>query len=307
MTPAILGSNAHLFPIRPALRYTQRFTRYGNGDKQFAAPNPAYGALITYYLKEKQDEKTPVKIQVLGEGGKVIQDLQKPANEKGLNRVAWDLRYSGPEQRRPPSEEETAFGGGPRGPQVLPGNYTVRLTVGEKTYEQQVEVRLDPTITVSPADLRAQLDLLTTIQGLQNSANSVLRYLDSVREQLKHTETTVKSLNKEPDKELSKALTDYQKQIDDITRRLGRASEQTLGLPGGARVTDKLGALFGDIDSFNGAPTVGQREYFKELEPEFRARMTETNKFISETIPQWNDKLRSWNAPTLTTRKPVEF
>ncbi|MCU1265664.1 MAG: hypothetical protein JWM21_1982 [Acidobacteria bacterium] len=306
MTPAILSSNAHLFPIRPALRYTQRFTRYGNGDKQFAAPNPSYGALITYYLKEKQDDKTPVKIQILGEGG-VIQELQKPANEKGLNRVAWDLRYSGPEQRRPPGEEETAFGGGPRGPQVLPGNYTVRLTVGDKTLEQQVEVKLDPTITVSPADLRAQLDLLTTIQGLQNSANTALRYLDSVKEQLKHTETTVKGLSKEPDKELLKALTDYQKQIDDMTRRLGRASEQTLGLPGGARVTDKLGGLFGDIDGYNGAPTVGQREYFKELEPEFRARMTETNKFISETVPQWNDKLRLWNAPTLTTRKPVEF
>jgi hypothetical protein len=35
--------------------------------------------------------------------------------------------------------------------------------------------------------------------------------------------------------------------------------------------------------------------------------MNELNKFISETIPQWNEKLRSWNAPTLTTRKPVEF
>lgn len=307
MTPAILGSNAHLFPIRPALRYTQRFTRYGNGDKQFAAPNPSYGALITYYLKDKQNDKSPVKIQILGEGGKVIQDLQKPANEKGLNRVAWDLRYSGPEQRRPPSEEETAFGGGPRGPQVLPGTYTVRLTVSDKTYEQQVVVRLDPTISVPVEDLRAQLDLLVKIQGLQNTANTALRYLDSVKEQLKHAETTVKGLNKEPDKELLKALTDYQKQVDDITRSLGRASEPALGLPGGSRVTDKLGGLFGDIDSFNGAPTVGQRDYFKELEPEFRARMTETNKFISETIPQWNEKLRSWNAPTLTARKPVEF
>jgi hypothetical protein len=35
--------------------------------------------------------------------------------------------------------------------------------------------------------------------------------------------------------------------------------------------------------------------------------MSELNKFISDTIPPWNDKLRSWNAPTLTTRKPIEF
>ncbi|MDQ2855812.1 MAG: hypothetical protein M3R68_05750, partial [Acidobacteriota bacterium] len=160
---------------------------------------------------------------------------------------------------------------------------------------------------IPPADLHAQLDLLTNIMSMQNSANTVLRYLDSVKEQLKHIETTVKGLNKEPEKDLMTALTDYQKQIDDISRRLGRASEQGLGLAGGSRVTDKLGGLFGAVDGFNGAPNAAQSQYFKELEPEFRARMTETNKFISETIPQWNDKLRSWNAPTLTTRKPVEF
>ncbi|HSE16213.1 MAG TPA: hypothetical protein VLB46_04125 [Pyrinomonadaceae bacterium] len=26
-----------------------------------------------------------------------------------------------------------------------------------------------------------------------------------------------------------------------------------------------------------------------------------------DTLPQWNEKLRAWNAPTLTTRKPIEF
>jgi hypothetical protein len=88
---------------------------------------------------------------------------------------------------------------------------------------------------------------------------------------------------------------------------MARSPEPSLGLPGGSRVLEKLGGLFGTIDNFNGAPTSGQREYFRELEPEFRDRMNELNKFISDTIPQWNEKLRSWNAPTLTTRKPVEF
>jgi len=307
LTNTVLNSDVTVFPIRRAIRFTSRFTRYGIGEKVFTAPNPSYGALVTYYLKDKPDEKTTFKIQVLGEGGKVIQELQKPAKEKGLNRVAWDLRYSGAEQRRPPTEEETAFGGGPRGPQVLPGTYTVRVTVGEKTYEQPVEVQLDPTLTISPDDLRVQRDFLNGIMQMQNAANTALRYLDSVKDQLKHTETTVKNLNKEPDKDLLKALTDYQKQVDDVSLRLGRPSEQTLGLPGGARVTDRLGGLFGSVDGFNGAPNSAQREYLKELEPEFRARMAEINKFIAEMIPQWNDKLRSWNAPTLTTRKAVEY
>jgi hypothetical protein len=142
---------------------------------------------------------------------------------------------------------------------------------------------------------------------MQNAANTALRYLDSVKDQLKHTETTINGLSKEPDKDLLKALTDYQKQIDEVESRIARSPEPSLGLPGGSRVIDKLGGLFGTVDGFNGAPTPGQREYFKELEPEFRDRMNEINMFIGATIPQWNEKLRSWNAPSLTTRKPVEF
>src|SRR5882672_10762107 len=153
MNSAILSSNAHLFPVRPGLRFASRFTRYGIGDKVFTGPNPSYGALITYYLKTKPDDKTNFKIQILDESGKLVQDIEKPAKEKGLNRVSWNLRYGGAEVRRPPSEEETAFGGPPRGPQVLPGNYTVKLTVGEKLLVQPIEVRRDPTITVTTADL----------------------------------------------------------------------------------------------------------------------------------------------------------
>jgi len=199
MTPAILNGNGYLFPIRPALRYTQRFTRYGNGDKQFAAPNPPYGALITYYLKDKPDDKTTFKLQILGKDGKVIADVQKPAKER-LKPRRLGLALRRPELRRPPSDEETAFGFGPRGPQTLPGTYTVRLIVGDKTYDQPVEVRLDPTLNVPADDLKAQLDLLLKMRDLQNAANTALRYLDSVKEQLKHTETTMKGLNKEPDK-----------------------------------------------------------------------------------------------------------
>ena len=264
MTPAILNNDVHLFPIRPGLRFTQRFTRYGVGEKRFAGRNPPYGALITYYLKEKPDEKSTFKIQVLDREGRLIQEIQKPAKEKGLNRITWDLRYTGPELRRPPSDEETAFGGGPRGPQVLPGVYRVKLIVGDKTVDQPVEVRLDPTISVPPDDLQAQLDLLLKIRDRQTAGNTALRYLDSIKEQLKHSETTVKALNKEPDKDLMKALTDYQKLIDDLLKTMGRPAEPVLGLPGGSRVIDKLGGLFGGLDDVNAAPTAGQQEYFKE-------------------------------------------
>ncbi|MFN2514937.1 MAG: hypothetical protein ABR556_01880 [Pyrinomonadaceae bacterium] len=306
MTATILSSDAHLFPIRPALRFATRFTRYGIGDKAFTGPNPPYGALISYYLKTKPDDKATFKIQILDQSGKLVQELDKPAKEKGLNRVNWNLRYGGAEVRSPPTEEETAFTGPPRGPHVLPGNYTVKLTVGDKSYEASVEVRLDPTINVSLADLQAQLDLQVKLRDMQSAANSALRFLDSIDEQLKHTQTTVKTLNKEPDKELMKALEEYVKQVNTLQDRLARRTEG-LGPGGKAQVVNRIGNIFFAMDGTNAAPTPYQRQYFQEIQPEFRDRMTEVNRFIRETVPQWNEKLRAWNVPTLTTRAPVDF
>ncbi len=306
MTPAIINSTAHVFPVRPGLRYATRFTRYGIGDKAFAGPNPAYGALITYYLKDKPDDKATFKVQILDQSGKEVLNIERPAKEKGLNRVAWNLRMGGGEVRRPPSEEETAFGGGPRGPHVLPGRYTVRLTVGDKTYDQPVEVRLDPSLNVPLTDLQAQQDLQVKLRDMQTAVNLALRYLDSLEDQLKNTQTTVKGLNKEPDKELMKALEDYIKQLDALQDRLARRSEG-LGFTGKGQVVNKIGDLFFGLDATNAAPTQYQRQYFDEIVPEYRSRMAEVNAFIKNTVPQWNDKLRAWNAPTLTTRLPVDF
>ncbi len=306
MNADILNSNVHVFPVRPALRFATMFTRYGVGDKVFTGPNPSYGALITYYLKDKPDDKVDFKIQVFDRAGKLVQELNKPAKEKGLNRVAWNLRYGGAEVRQPPAEEERSSASPPRGPQVLPGSYTVKLIVGDKTYEEHVEVRLDPTINVPLSDLQAELELTTTLRDMQTASNTGLRYLDSLKDQLTHTQTTMKNLNKEPDKEMMKALEDDVKQIDALEDRIARKTEG-LGLPGKSRVGDRIGDLFFSIDGANSAPTPYQRKYFEELQPEFRERMAEINKFISETVPQWNEKLRVWNAPTLTTRKPIEF
>ena len=156
------------------------------------------------------------------------------------------------------------------------------------------------------AELQAQLELQLRLRDMQSAANEALKFLDSVEEQLKHAQTTVKNLNKEPDKQLLTALEDYVKQVEALQNRLGRSTEG-LGLPGRAQIADKLGGLFRALDGSNGAPTPYQRQYFTELEPEFRARMQEVNRFITDTLPQWNEKLREFNAPTLTTRKSFEF
>ncbi|HEX6732837.1 MAG TPA: hypothetical protein VF074_22650 [Pyrinomonadaceae bacterium] len=301
----IVDSEVHLFPVRPALRFASRFTRYGIGDKQFTGPNPPNGALITYYLKEKPDDKKTFKLQIFDRTGKLVQEIDKPAKEKGLNRATWNLRLGGPEVRRPPTEEESAFFGAPRGPLVLPGVYAAKLILGEKTIEERVEVRLDPTINVPAADLQTTYDMQVKLRDMQSTMNLALRFLDSVKEQLKQAQTTMKNLHKEPDKDMMKALEDYIKEIDKLQDRLA-ARNEGLGFSGRDQVADDIGGLFFALDG-NAGPTLGQRQYFEEFQPVYRTRMDEANKFIRDTLPQWNDKLRAWNAPTLTTRKPLEY
>jgi hypothetical protein len=115
----------------------------------------------------------------------------------------------------------------------------------------------------------------------------------------------MKTLNKEPDKDMMKALDDWIKQLDAMEDKI-EARREGLGFPGKDQVSDNMGTLFFELDA-NFGPTPGQRQYFDEIQPAYRTRMEEVNKFLRDTLPQWNEKLKTWNAPTLTTRKPFEF
>ena len=179
------------------------------------------------------------------------------------------------------------------------------MTVGGKVLEQPVEVKLDPGVTTSVAELQEALDMQIKLRDMQNVMNQSLRFLDSVKEQLKQAQTTMKNLAKEPDKDLMKALDDYVKEVDTLQDKL-TARDDGLGFAGRSQVADDIGQLFFSLDT-NFGPTRGQRDYFGEIQPAYRSRMGDVNKFLRETLPQWNEKLRGWNAPTLTTRKPFEF
>ena len=84
----------------------------------------------------------------------------------------------------------------------MPGVYTVKVTLGSKTVDERVEVKLDPTVTVPEAELRTAQEMQIKLRNMQSTMNLALRFLDSVKDQLKNTQTTVKGLHKEPDKDV---------------------------------------------------------------------------------------------------------
>lgn len=304
MTSDIAGKEATLFDVRPAIRFTTRFTRYGIGDKPFTGPNPPSGAIITYFLKEKLDAKTSAKIQILDSTDKVIREIPHIPKEKGFNRVSWDLATEGAKQRRQltPEQQEQAgrFGFSPRGPSVMPGVYTVKLIIGDKGQEKKVQVGVDPAVRVTDVELQSQYDLSIKLQDVISRSNLALRALDNSKEQLQQIQRTIKAQMPEAPKELTSSIANHLKQIDDQVGKLsGRGGDQSGGLRGRSEISEKLSSLFGTIQGVNAAPTQAQKEYFDELQSEFQTKIAEVEKFIHEQLPKVNDTLKKNNAPTV--------
>jgi hypothetical protein len=162
ITPTTLEQEAALFPVKKTWMYLQS-QPLGWGEKAaqghglFTAPNPPFGAVFTYYLRDdletlkEQRKKTEQEIQekdgdthypsweelraedreeepaviltVTDEEGQVVARVKGPVNA-GIHRVAWNLRYPSPEPVELESGSDDDEHGGPP---TLPGRYTVSL------------------------------------------------------------------------------------------------------------------------------------------------------------------------------------
>ncbi len=302
MAEATLQQTSALFDLRPALRFNGAGRGApSDGDKPFMGPNPAYGAPITYWLKEKGE----AKLEILDAAGKVIRTLANVPGEAGLQRVTWDLRMDAARRRREPSEMERAFArfGGGAGPNVLPGRYTVRLTAGGQTLSKPLEVRTDPTVTVSEAELRTLYDMTTKLREMQSAANDALRLIDSYTEQIGQAEKNARAVLGSP-KDLLSALDERKKQLASIETRMAR-KQNIPGYSEGPKLADRLQQLSGAIDRVLTGPTAPQKDLFAELTAELDKELGNVNRFVTRDVPEINDLLKKYNGGALTVAKPL--
>lgn len=157
MDDSVAKEAVHVFPVRPAYRYSLRATRFGIGDKTYTAPNPTYGAFITYNLRAAG----PTKIEILDSKGALVRELKDPPGAQGWNRIAWDLRYEGGR------------------PQALPGTYRVRVSAGGAIDEQPIQVLLDPEIRALQEDLELQFEYSARVKDLQTRVAAEIARLDA--------------------------------------------------------------------------------------------------------------------------------
>ncbi|MGH7635137.1 MAG: WD40/YVTN/BNR-like repeat-containing protein, partial [Gemmatimonadaceae bacterium] len=98
----------------------------------------------------------------------------------GVNRFVWNLRY--PDVKH--IEDIIVDYGTVNGMQVLPGAYTVRLTVDGKSYSQPFTVVNDPRTSAPPAALQSQLAAWSQLRDRIDSTVSAAEDIETMQDQV---------------------------------------------------------------------------------------------------------------------------
>ncbi len=192
-------SPLHLFAPKPTYRYIGGGGFGGGGGSTDTGKNPPSGVVLYYNLKTKP--KSDVVIRIKDASGKLVNEISskpdpkepsmleededrraapKPGTKPGLNRFVWDLRYS----------DAVKFPGmilwaaSTRGPQVVPGTYTVEISADGHSETQTALVKPDPRVSSTPEDYAKQLELALQVRDRFSAANQAVIDIRSARKQL---------------------------------------------------------------------------------------------------------------------------
>ncbi len=328
----IAKSESHLFLPQAAVRF--RWNR--NTDTPLppevpAGKNPPDGAIIDYYLAATSSR--PVTLEILDEQQHLVrrfastdkpEPMEKIAGEHpipmywvrptqilsasaGMHRFVWDLHYAPPNSLQHEFPISAIYRDTPKvplGAWVLPGKYTVKLTVEGKSYAQPLVVKMDPRITTSMADLGKQFEMQSgSVEGMNKSLEA-LAQVKSVRAQLKERAA------KAGKGALADAIAALDKQAVELE---GAPQSSFFGLPPGAKppenfstLNQHFGGILGVADSADAAPTTQATAVYKELEAALEQLASRWSKMREQDIAALNVELKKAGLALVDPNKPSE-
>jgi photosystem II stability/assembly factor-like uncharacterized protein len=313
----VAGSNTYLF----APQITYRVRRNNNTDTPLppeipAGQNPPDGAMLDYWLKANSG---PVRLEIFNESGKLVRafssnDRPEPVNEKelvvptywlrpyqplsaqpGMHRFVWDLHYPPPdalERDYPISAIYRDTPHYPLGPAVLPGQYTVRLTVSGETLSQPLVVKMDPRVKTSPEGLRQQFELEIKITQAMHQDYLALQEVRDVRDQLKKLEGAKPS-------DITNSVAAFDKKLTLLEGNTGSTflvGEEGRSL---ARLNSGLTQLLSTVDSADTPPTRQASLMFDQVRSALEEQLATWTGIRGSEIPVLNQQLKAANLPTI--------
>lgn len=176
----LLEKNGFLFPVKDALMFIQSDGKDSQGSTEYAAKNPDFGAIFTYYLKEVpktlkeirsekeselfkkgvpipqptekdlRDEKNEIPpyltFTIRDATGQVVRTLKKAA-ARGINRINWDLRYQSMNSLESGETYDPLRDNG-SGILAMPGKYTVEMILTSGPVQKTIGSRVEFEATV---------------------------------------------------------------------------------------------------------------------------------------------------------------
>ena len=323
ITEGVRDREAHLF--KPQLAY--RVRRSLNTDtpipqEEPMGENPPDGAIINYYLKSDVREVTleirdssnalvrsfssadkPEQIdeQRLAYPSYWFRPPQQLSTRAGMQRFVWDLHYAPPAgfpRSYPISAIYRNTPTAPMGPTVLPGQYSVRLTVNGKSYTEPLTVRMDPRVTAPPEAIAKMFEIsfgsseaIKKIRGLQAEISGLRAQLQLLKEGAGQTavRAAVESLDR-------KAAA-----LDGATGGAGRAGGSG-GEPSLARLATEFNTIMGIAEGADAAPTTQAVAAYNQTRKSLDDLLARWSEIKTREVSDLNEKLRQANLQPLTVR-----
>ncbi|MBM4000645.1 MAG: glycosyl hydrolase [Planctomycetes bacterium] len=339
LSTSLIDQAAHLFATPKALLYIPDAPMSGDdkafqGAAFFTAPNPPFGAVFTYYLKEslrsKKDarmandrdlarsgkdapypswddlraedrEEEPAMVMTIRDAsGSPVRRMRVPSSQ-GIHRVAWDFRY--------PGTTPVRLAGDGYGPLVLPGRYTVSLSKfrdGELTEvipAAPFDVETLGSASIPEVDRPAALafqrqtaELQRAVHGAREAAGAAM---DQVR-YMKHAIDTLPQL----DPQFAKDIRSMEIRLLDLVERFDgdptKPKRQEPGYPG---ILDRVQTVVYGHWSATTGPTQTHRRSYEIAAQEFDAVLADLRKLIEEELVAFGLRLEEAGAPWTPGRK----
>ena len=349
LTADVLAENASLFPVKSALRYIET-SRLGlptvekafQGDTYFTAPNPAYGAVFTYHLKDglktrqerrleaekkadeekkalaypsqnelraEDEENDPsIVLTVRDADGNVVQRVTGPRG-KGLHRVAWNLRY--------PSSLPAETDPGPQGPWdsprvgplALPGTYSVTL---EREIDGVMTTLAGPQGfevvdlgggTLPVDDPRAALEFQLQAADLQRAVLGALEFTGEFKDRIKHLRQAILDTPAAQPEQLAE-LAAIEGELNDLLVLLrGDRSKARRNEPTDPSILGRINRVVGGQLSTTQAPTTTNRDGYAWAAAAFTEQL-EALRSLDARLGALEDTLEAAGAPWTPGRFP---
>jgi photosystem II stability/assembly factor-like uncharacterized protein len=304
-------AKADIYLYKPPVMYRTYFAEFYDRH-QPVGENPQHGAVISYYFKTAP--KGEVTLQIIDSQGTVVREFssiekkeaetppewpelvlpeEKIPAEAGLNRFGWDLRYEGPHKL--PGEVMAEFRS--RGPIAPPGSYQVRLTAEEKSFSVPLELKVDPRVNVSLADIQKEFDLELKIRATLSELHDTVREIREARMQIRSLQTRLqevryKSIN-DSASALEKKMTPVEEQLLQVNVK---SSEANLNYP--VLIDEQLHSLASSLEC-DGAPTRQQYEAYEWLNQRTMPLVAQWKNMRSTDLVALNDMMKTENVPAI--------